>query len=72
MGRQKMVNTSLDKLSTENAEINLVWTENILNMKPFGKNDNLTINMWLILGVAWGALKRRRHLLTYFIFIYTR
>ena len=29
-----MVNTILDKLFTKNAEIYLVWTENILNTKP--------------------------------------
>ena len=62
-----MVNASLNKLSTKNAEIYLVWTENILNAKPFGKIDNVTIVTWLTLGVTWGALKRfcRRCLLRF-------
>ena len=62
-----MVNISLDKLCTKNAEIYLVWTENILNEKPFGKNENVTIVTWHTLGVTWGALKRfcRRCLLRF-------
>ena len=60
-----MVNTSLDKLSTEEAETYLVWTEIFWS---FGKNDNVTINTWLTLDVTWGAFKRfcRRCLLSQF------
>ena len=51
----------VNKLSTENAEIYLGWTENILDTMPFGKKDNFTIITWLTLGVTWGALKRFSH-----------